>query len=280
MPLSELAAELAPRYQVHGEAGAGGVARVLRATDTETGATVAIKVLHPELSASVHARRFYREIQFLARLRHANVLPVLDAGTAGHNVYYVMPYVDGESLRQRLDRVGALPLEEALQVARDIASALDHAHGMKVVHRDVKPENIMIGPDRALLCDFGIARALEVASAEQLTHTGMVVGTPEYISPEQVQSGRSVDGRADIYALGCILYEVLTGQPPFVGPTPQVIITRHIHQAPRSVRVMRPDVPEPVERAIHAAMAKRRDDRPATGAALVRMLEEATVQGL
>jgi serine/threonine protein kinase len=279
MPLSELTAELAPRYLVHGEAGAGGVARVLRATDTQTGATVAIKVLHPELSASVHARRFAREIQVLARLRHANVLAVLDAGTAAHNVYYVMPFVDGESLRQRLDRVGALPLEEALQIARDIASALDHAHGMRVVHRDVKPDNIMIerGPGRALLCDFGIARALEMASAEQLTRTGMVVGTPEYISPEQVQSGRAVDGRADIYSLGCILYEMLTGQAPFVGPTPQVIITRHIHQAPRSVRVMRPDVPEPVERAIHAAMAKRRDDRPSTGAELVRMLEEAAV---
>ena len=266
-----LSTALADRYKIERELGRGGMAVVYLAEDLKHHRRVAIKVLRPELSAIVGSERFLREIEIAATLQHPHILPLFDSGqvTAGHPersegpqsfLYYVMPFVEGESLRERLTRETQLPLETALQITREIGSALQYAHEHGVVHRDIKPENVMLSGGHAVVADFGIARALHAANGEQLTLTGMVVGTPQYMSPEQA-SGEKVDGRSDQYSLGCALYEMLSGKPPFVGPTPLAVVARHSAEPVPSLRAVRQSVPLGVEAAIMRAMAKRPEDR-------------------
>src|SRR6476620_3837920 len=247
--LQQLTAALGDRYRVERELGQGGMAVVFLAEDLKHRRRVAIKLLRPELSAALGSDRFLREIEIAATLQHPHILPLYDSGQAGGLLYYVMPFAEGESLRQRLAREQQLPLDAALQITRGVGSALQYAHDHGVVHRDIKPDNIMLSGGQAVVADFGIARALEAASAEPLTLSGMVVGTPQYMSPEQA-SGGAVDGRTDQYSLACTLYEMLIGQPPFTGPTTQAVIARHLAEPVPSLRVVRQTVPKAVEAAI------------------------------
>ena len=258
--LGQLAAALGDRYRLERELGQGGMAVVFLAEDLKHRRRVAIKLLKPELSAVLGSERFVREIAIAATLQHPHILPLYDSGQAGGLFYYVMPFVEGESLRQRLAREQQLPLDAALQITREVGSALQHAHEHGVIHRDIKPENIMLSGGHAVVADFGIARALDAASAEQLTRSGMVVGTPQYMSPEQA-GGAAVDGRTDQYSLACTLYEMLIGQPPFTGPSALAVIARHSVDPVPSLRVVRQTVPQAVEGAIIQAMAKVPADR-------------------
>jgi serine/threonine-protein kinase len=259
--LAQLKAALGDRYRVERELGHGGMAVVFLAEDLRHHRRVAIKVLKPELSAVLGGERFLREIGIAAGLQHPHVLPLYDSGKADGLLYYVMPYAEGESLRQRLARERQLPLETALQVTCEVGSALHYAHQHGIVHRDIKPENIMLSGGQAVVADFGIARAVSAAGPEeQLTATGIVVGTPQYMSPEQAVGG-TVDGRSDQYSLGCTLYEMLIGEPPFGGPSPQAVIARHSAEPVPSLRLVRQTVPPAVEAAIVRAMAKVPADR-------------------
>ncbi len=270
-----LQAALGDHYTIERELGRGGMATVFLARDVKHSRPVAIKVLHPELAASVGAERFLREIEIAAGLTHPHILPLHDSGSAGEQLYYVMPFVDGESLRDRLDRTGQLPLAEALQLTREAASALTYAHAHGVIHRDIKPENILLASGQALVADFGIARALDAAAADRLTTTGMGVGTPAYMSPEQAV-GDATDARTDVYALACVLYEMLAGQPPFAGRTAQEMITRRLVDPPPHVTASRPAVPAAIDAAIVTAMATSPDERFASVEEFVRALEGAT----
>jgi len=259
-----LAADLAPRYRIERELGHGGMATVYLAHDVRHDRSVAVKVMRPELAASLGAERFLQEIRIAARLRHPHILPVHDSGEAGGQLWYAMPYVEGESLRQRLARTGPLPLDEAIRVATQVLGALDYAHAHGVVHRDIKPENILLESDHAVVADFGVARAVSAAGDERLTGTGLAMGTPAYMSPEQASAARDLDGRSDIYAMGCVLYEMLAGQPPFVGATPQQVLARHAVDPVPSLRTVRTTVPPNVEAAVVRALAKAPVDRFAT----------------
>jgi len=258
--LDRLVAALGDRYRIERELGHGGMAVVFLAEDLKHHRAVAIKLLKPELSVILGSERFLREIEIAATLQHPHILPLYDSGQADGLLYYVMPFAEGESLRQRLTREQQLPLDVALQITREVGSALQYAHEHGVVHRDIKPENIMLSGGQAVVADFGIARALHAANADQLTQSGMVVGTPQYMSPEQA-GGATVDGRSDQYSLACSLYEMLIGQPPFTGPSFQAVIARHSLEAVPSLRVVRPTVPEAVEGAVRKAMAKLAADR-------------------
>ena len=259
--LTQLTSALGDRYRVERELGHGGMAVVFLAEDLKHHRRVAVKVLKPELSAVLGGDRFLREIEIAAALQHPHVLPLYDSGQADGMLYYVMPYAEGESLRQRLARERQLPIETALQITREVGSALQYAHEHGIVHRDIKPENIMLSGGQAVVADFGIARALSAAGAEQqLTLTGIVVGTPQYMSPEQA-AGATVDGRSDQYSLACTLYEMLIGEPPFTGPSPQAVIARHSMEPVPSLRVVRQTVPPAVEAAVRQAMAKVAADR-------------------
>ena len=258
--LEQLKAALGDRYHVERELGQGGMAVVFLAQDLKHRRRVAIKLLRPELSAVLGSERFLREIEIAATLQHPHILPLYDSGQAGALLYYVMPFAEGESLRQRLARERPLPIDAALQITREVGSALQHAHEHGVIHRDIKPENIMLSGGQAVVADFGIARALHAASPESLTLSGMVVGTPQYMSPEQA-GGAAVDGRSDQYSLACTLYELLIGQPPFTGPSPHAVIARHSLEPVPSLRVVRQTVPQAVEGAIMRAMAKLPADR-------------------
>ena len=265
-----LSTPLADRYRVERRIGAGATAAVYAARDLEADTVVAVKVLHAEYARVVGVDRFLREIALLRRLVHPHIMPLLDQGQAGPFPFYVMPFAAEGSLRERLERSGPLPFADASALLRGVAGALDHAHGAGVIHRDIKPENIVFDGGRALVCDFGVARALERAGGEALSSSGFVVGTPAYMSPEQA-AGAELDGRSDIYSLGCVLFEALTGEPPFTGATAQAVLARHVSQAPPRVRVLRPDVPAALDGAVLAALAKRPDDRPASGAALTEL---------
>ncbi len=258
--LEQLTAALGDRYRVERELGHGGMAVVFLAEDLKHRRRVAIKVLKPELSAVLGSERFLREIEIAAALQHPHILPLYDSGQAQGLLYYVMPFAEAESLRQRLAREQQLPLDAALQIIREVGSALQYAHEHGVIHRDIKPENIMLSGGQAVVADFGIARALQAASAEQLTQSGMVVGTPQYMSPEQA-GGAAVDGRSDQYSLACTLYEMLSGQPPFTGSSAQAVMARHSLEPVPSLRVVRQTVPQALEEAITRAMAKLPADR-------------------
>lgn len=251
---------LADRYRIERELGAGGMATVYLADDLRHQRRVAIKVLRPELAAAVGAERFLREITTTAGLRHPHILPLYDSGEHAGVLYYVMPFVEGESLRHRLDREAQLPVEEALRLADEIADALEYAHGRGVVHRDIKPENILMENGRAVVADFGIASALDGGAGPRLTATGMALGTPFYMSPEQA-GGEAVDGRTDLYALGCLLYEMLAGQPPFTGANAMAIIARHLMDPVPDLTTVRPAVPARVTAAVERALAKTPGDR-------------------
>jgi eukaryotic-like serine/threonine-protein kinase len=259
--LAQLRTALGDHYRVERELGHGGMAVVFLAEDLKHRRRVAVKVLRPELSALLGGERFLREIGFAAALQHPHVLPLYDSGQAGGLLYYVMPYAEGESLRQRLARERQLPCETALQITHEVGSALQYAHEHGIVHRDIKPENIMLSGGQAVVADFGIARALSAAGVEErITATGIVVGTPQYMSPEQATGG-VVDGRSDQYSLACTLYEMLIGEPPFSGPSAQAVIARHSAEPVPSLRLIRQTVPPAAEAAIVRAMAKVPADR-------------------
>jgi serine/threonine-protein kinase len=271
-----LLAGLADRYLVERELGRGGMATVYLAQDLKHHREVAIKVLRPELSALLGPERFLREIEVAAHLQHPHILPLFDSGRVGDPglFFYVMPFVRGESLRARISRERQLPVTEAIRLALEVADALAAAHAHGVVHRDIKPENVMLSAGHALVTDFGIAKAIDGTGASQLTSAGMVVGTPAYMSPEQATAGE-VDGRTDIYALGCMLYEMLTGAPPFTGPTVQSVLARHSLEAVPGIRTVRSSVPELVERVVLRALAKLPADRYSTAAEFTDALSRA-----
>jgi serine/threonine-protein kinase len=257
---------LADRYDVESQIGRGGMATVFRARDLKHDRPVAIKVLHPELAATLGSERFLREIQIAAKLNHPHILALHDSGEADGLLYYVMPLVEGESLRDRLNRDKQLPLDDALQIARDVASALDYAHGHNVIHRDIKPENVLLEAGGAVVTDFGIARAISEAGGDRLTETGIAVGTPAYMSPEQATGSGDLDQRSDVYSLACVIYEMLAGEPPFTGPTAEVVLRKHITAEPPSLAANRPDLPGPVATVLQRGLAKPPADRFAAAA--------------
>ena len=269
--LELLRTALAERYRVDREIGRGGMAVVYLATPVQGGPPVAIKALRPELTVVLGAGRFQREVEILGRLRHPGIVPVLESGAAGSLLYLVMPYVAGENLRTRLEQAGPLPVPEALSITGDLVAAIDHAHGRGIVHRDIKPANVLLEGTRAHMCDFGLALAIDRAALEPISSSGLVIGTPGYMSPEQAM-GAPVGTASDIYALGCMLYEMLTGDLPFAGATAQAIIARRLSEPPRSLRTVRPDVPLRLQAAVAAALAVVPAERPASGAELLRML--------
>jgi serine/threonine-protein kinase len=274
-----LNAALAGRYRIERELGAGGMATVYLAHDLKHDRDVALKVLRADLAESLGRERFLREIHLAAKLSHPHILPLYDSGDAGGLLYYVMPNVQGQSLRDRLDETPKLPVDEAVRIASEVAGALDHAHRHGVVHRDIKPENVMLQEGHAMVADFGIGKAVSDVAADTLTKGGMSVGTPAYMSPEQA-SGDAVDGRSDIYSLGCVLYEMLVGEQPFTGPTVQAVIAKRFAQIPADVAALREGVPSSVARSVKKALARAPVDRYDTAALFVTSLGEMeSVQG-
>jgi serine/threonine-protein kinase len=261
MVREQLATSLAGRYTLERELGRGGMATVFLARDLKHQRDVALKVLDPELGAVLGAERFLSEIRVTANLQHPNLLPLFDSGEADGLLYYVMPYVEGESLRARLEREKQLRVDEAVRIAVAVANALGYAHQHGVIHRDLKPENILLQAGQPVVADFGIALAVSNAGGQRVTQTGLSLGTPQYMSPEQATGDRAIDGRTDIYSLGAVLYEMLTGEPPHVGTTAQAIIARLMTEKPRPVRATRETVPEHVELAVEIALAKLPADR-------------------
>jgi serine/threonine-protein kinase len=275
-PIAALREGLRDRYAFERELGRGGMATVWLARDLRHDRPVALKVLHPELAASLGPERFQREIRVAARLQHPHVLTVLDSGEAGGRLWFTMPYVQGESLRERLTRERQLPVDDALRVAREAAQALQYAHEQNVIHRDIKPENLLLTRDgNTLVADFGIARALGAGSDEKLTETGLVVGTPAYMSPEQAAGDRGVDARTDVYSLAAVLYEMLAGEPPYTGATTQAMLVKRLTEPVPSVRAVRPTVADGVDQAIRRALAPVPADRHPTVAEFARVLSEA-----
>jgi serine/threonine-protein kinase len=263
-PISRLSSALADRYAIERELGQGGMATVYLAEDLKHHRKVAVKVLRPELAVVIGSERFLTEIRVTANLQHPHILPLHDSGEVDGFLFYVMPFVDGESLRDRLNRETQLSIEDALQISQEVADGLSHAHSLGVVHRDIKPENILLTGGHALIADFGIARAVTEAGGTRLTETGLSLGTPHYMSPEQASGERDVDARSDVYALGCVTYEMLVGEPPHTGPNAQAIIAKVLTEPVRSVRDTRELVSPQVDSAIKKALAKLAADRFAT----------------
>ena len=260
-----LAPTLADRYRIERVLGAGGMATVYLARDLKHDRDVAIKLLRQDVSASLGRERFLREIQLAAKLSHPHILPLFDSGESDGALYYVMPVVHGQSLRDRLDAEGQLPIADAVRIAHEVAGALDHAHRHDVIHRDIKPENIMLQDGHALVADFGIGKAVSDSGADTLTQAGTSIGTPAYMSPEQAV-GEAMDGRSDLYSLGCVLYEMLVGEPPFTGPTVQAVIAKRFVQTPADITALREGVPRPVARALQRALNRTPMDRPGSAA--------------
>ncbi len=276
--LDRLQQALADRYRLERQLGAGGMATVFLAHDLRHERDVAIKVLHPELAASMGVERFDREIKLAAKLQHPHILSLFDSGEADGLLFYVMPFVQGESLRDRITRESMLPVDDALQILYEVGDALGAAHALGIVHRDIKPENILLAGGHALVADFGVARAASEAG-EKLTQTGMAVGTPTYMSPEQAM-GEAVGPTSDLYALGCVGFEMLTGQPPFTGANARAIMARHTMEAVPSLRLVREAVPEEVEEAILAVLAKVPADRPQSAKEFLDMLAAPGATGV
>jgi serine/threonine-protein kinase len=270
--IEKLASALTDRYSIERELGAGGMATVYLAHDIRHDRDVAIKVLHPDLGAALGSDRFLSEIRTTARLQHPHILPLLDSGNADGLLYYVMPLVTGETLRTRLDRERQLPVADAVLIAREVADALTYAHSHNVIHRDIKPENILLQDGHALVADFGIALAVQSASGARMTQTGLSLGTPQYMSPEQAMGERNIDARSDIYALGAVTYEMLVGEPPFTGPSVQAIVARLATEEPRAISIQRKVVPQDVEDAVMCALEKLPADRFATAAQFAEAL--------
>jgi eukaryotic-like serine/threonine-protein kinase len=263
----QVQANLGAAYTVERELGGGGMSRVFVALDEERGLRVVLKILPPDLAAGVSLERFQREIRLATQLRHRHIVPVFGSGEADGLPYYVMPFVEGESLRDRINRQQQLPVDEAIRIAREVALALEYAHGLDIVHRDIKPENILLDGTHAVVTDFGICRAITHSTdIDPITLAGMAVGTPQYMSPEQAAGEREIDGRSDVYSLACVLYEMLVGDPPFTGRTAQAVIAKRFAGAVPSIRVVRPTVPIEVEQAIMRALAVEPDHRFQSGA--------------
>ncbi len=278
LPIERLRDALGDSYMIDRELGRGGMATVFLAQDVKHDRVVALKVLHPDLAASLGPERFLREIKLAARLNHPHILPLFDSGEAKGLLYYVMPYVEGESLRERLDREQQLPVEEAVHHGRAIASALDYAHRQNIVHRDIKPENVMLYEGEAMVMDFGIAKAVSAAGTETLTQTGMMIGTPAYVSPEQAAGEINLDGKSDQYSLGCVVYEMITGERPFAGATPQAIMAKRFTEQPKPLRELRHAVPESVEKAVSRAMATDATARYSTTAQFGQALASGNIE--
>ncbi len=284
-----LKAVLSDRYTIEREIGSGGMAVVYLAEDLKHHRKVAVKVLRPELAASLGVDRFVREIEIAAKLSHPHILPLFDSGCAEEPpsdrppvrpsvfLYYVMPYVEGESLRERIDREGKIPVAEMVRLTDEIAAALSYAHDQGIVHRDIKPENVMLSGGRAVVADFGIARAVSVAGGTKLTGTGFAVGTPAYMSPEQAYGDENIDGRSDVYALGCVAYEMVSGRAPFEADTPQALLAKHTADTVPSIRASDSSIPLFVERAVERALAKQPADRFQTASAFAEALTSEMV---
>jgi serine/threonine protein kinase len=272
-----LAKALAGRYSIEREVARGGMATVYLARDLRHGRPVAIKVLRDELVAAVGDTRFLAEIRVTASLQHPHILPLFDSGATDGMLWYAMPYVEGETLRSHLDRTGRLPVAEAVRIAREIAGALDHAHAHGIVHRDIKPENVLLQDGHALIADFGIALALEQAGGERITRTGLALGTPQYMAPEQASGERALDARVDVYALGAVLHEMLAGEPPFAAPTRQAVVRRMMHELPPVLASHRPDVPPFLDAAVRRALAKRPSDRFPSASAFDRAIATSLI---
>src|SRR5713226_5955620 len=264
---ARLQAALGDAYHVERELGGGGMSRVFLATEASLHRAVVIKLLPPEFASEVSEARFKQEIELAAHLQHPNILPVLTAGAKGDLLFYVMPFVSGESLRHRLTREGKLPVADAVRILHEVADALAHAHAEGVIHRDIKPENILLEGAHAVLTDFGVARALtESRSGGRLTDTGLALGTPGYMSPEQAAGERNIDARADVYALAVVGYEMLAGFPPFAGPTARAVIAAHLTATPKPLTDVRPETPPHVANTIAQALAKDPNARLRTAA--------------
>ena len=271
-PIEHVRAALADTYRIEADIGHGGMGRVYLAHDLRHNRPVAVKVLHPEIASALGPGRFLREIAIAASFVHPNILPLFDSGSAGGVLYYVMPYVEGESLRAKLTREGQLRVDETIRIAGDIAAALDFAHGRGVVHRDVKPENILLTSTRAMLADFGLAMSADDLGPSRRTLSGYVIGTPSYMSPEQGAPGGQVDGRSDLYSLGCVVYEMLAGEAPFAGATDRAVLARHAVDPVPPLRTVRPGLPSDLEAAVLRALAKVPADRPADATAFAASL--------
>ncbi|HET7041184.1 MAG TPA: protein kinase, partial [Gemmatimonadales bacterium] len=274
--LGRLATALSGRYRLERELGQGGMATVYLAQDLKHDRKVAIKVLRPELAAVIGAERFLTEIKTTANLQHPHILPLHDSGESDGFLFYVMPYVEGESLRDRLNREKQLPINDAVRISVEVAGALDYAHRHNVIHRDIKPENILLHDGRALVADFGIALAASKAGSTRMTETGMSLGTPHYMSPEQAMGEREITARSDVYALGCVTYELLCGEPPFGGPTAQAIVAKVLTEEPRPLLPKRHTIPPHVEAAVLTALEKLPADRFATAAEYAAALNDPT----
>jgi serine/threonine-protein kinase len=282
-----LQTELRDQYELLQELPRGGMARVFKAREIALNRIVVIKVLSPELAATLSAERFKREIRMAARLQHPHIVPLLNAGDAGGLLYYTMPFVDGESLRERLGRERPMMLENVAQVLVEVAGALDYAHKAGLVHRDIKPENVMFFHDTAVVLDFGIARAVTVASDDnikssgaRITQSGMSLGTPLYVSPEQARGDPDLDHRADIYSLGVVAYEMVTGHPPFSGRSPQVVFAAHADQPPEPIASKREGVPPRLSAIIMKCLEKSPADRPQAASEIANMLRATPAAGV
>ena len=272
---------LGEQYVIERELPRGGMSRVFVATESALRRRVVIKVLSPELAATLSTERFKREIALAARLQHPHLVPLLSAGLAGDYLYYTMPMVDGESLRERMNRERPMAIASVIGIIDDVARALAYAHDEGVVHRDIKPENVMFFHDQAVVLDFGIGKALISASTAEtetlrITQAGMSLGTPTYVAPEQASGDPALDHRADLYALGVVAYEMLTGHPPFGGRSPQVVMEAHAKRKPDPIEGRRPDVPPHLSQVVMRCLAKLPDDRPQSGHDIVRGLDPAT----
>jgi serine/threonine-protein kinase len=261
MNVDRLSESLADRYKLEREIARGGMATVYLALDQKHQRNVALKVILPDIALSISGQRFLREIEITAHLAHPNVLPLLDSGEAGGFLYHVTPYMEGETLADRLKRERQLPIADAVRIAREVADALDYAHTEGIVHRDVKPENIILSKGHALIGDFGVARAIDVGGGERLTQTGIILGSPAYMSPEQASGERNLDGRSDIYALGCVVYEMLCGEPPLIGRTSMSTIARRLKQTPDSLRVVRDSITPGMDETVLKALSRLPADR-------------------
>ena len=275
--VGRLTEALADRYRIERELGQGGMATVYLAEDLRHHRRVALKVLRAELAAVIGAERFLHEITTTANLQHPHILGLHDSGQVDGTVFYVMPFVEGESLRDRLNREKQLPVEDAVRIAREVASALDYAHRHGVIHRDIKPENILLHDGSALVADFGIALAASKTGSSRMTETGMSLGTPHYMSPEQAMGERELTARSDVYALGCVLYEMLAGEPPFTGPTPQAIVARVVTEEPRSLSLQRKTIPPNVEASVQRALQKLPADRFGSAAEFAQALVDTRI---
>src|SRR6476469_7600347 len=272
--LTRLQAALGGAYRLERELGGGGMSRVFVAEDSNLGRKVVLKVLPPELGAGLSIDRFRREIQLAASLHHPNIVPLLTAGDADGLLYYTMPLIDGDSLRTRLAREGELPVGEVVRLVRDVVDALACAHERGVVHRDIKPDNVLLSRHHALVTDFGVAKALsEATGGSSLTSAGVALGTPAYMAPEQATADPHVDHRADIYAVGALAYEMLAGRPPFVAPTPQAVLAAQVTQAPEPVTRFRPSVPPALAALVMRCLEKRPADRWQSADELLHQLE-------